>query len=116
MILTNSVVQENRNVGIRAIEGSTIRIIASTITANHANGVELDQSAQARFEGFAGANGITNNGGAGVFVADLSWAGFDVNSNVTGNAAGTDVFCNQQFSATRGALTNIGGTTNCVEP
>lgn len=116
LILTNSMVQGNQNFGIRAVEGSTIRIVASTITANHGNGVELDQSAQARFESFAGTNGITNNGGVGVFVADLSWAGFDVNSNVTGNAAGTDVFCNQQFSATRGALTNLsGGTTNCVE-
>jgi hypothetical protein len=115
LVLMNSMVQGNQNVGIRAVAGSTIRIVASTVTANHGNGVELDQSAQARFEGFAGANGITNNGGVGVFVADLSWAGFDVNSNVTGNAAGTDVFCNQQFSATRGALTNIGGTTNCVE-
>jgi hypothetical protein len=88
LILTNSMVQGNQNFGIRAVAGSTIRIIASTLTANHGNGVELDQSAQARFESFTGSNGITNNSGVGVFVADLSWAGFDVNSNVTGNAAG----------------------------
>ena len=116
LILLNSEVQENQNLGIRAVEGSTIRILASTVTANQGNGVELDQSAQARFESFSGTNGITNNGGAGVFLGDLSFAFFDVNTNVTGNAGGTDVVCGTQYSATRGALTNIGGTTNCVEP
>jgi len=116
LFLTNSVVQENQNVGLRAVEGSTLRIIGSTVTGNGSNGVELDQSAQARFEAFSGANGITGNGGAGVFLGDLSFAFFDGNSNVTGNAGGTDVVCGTQFSATRGALTNIGGTTNCVEP
>ena len=117
LILTNSAVQGNHEFGIRAVEGSTIRVIASIITANLGNGVELDQSTQARFEGFTAGNGITNNGSAGVYVGNLSFAEFDVNSNVTGNAGGTDVVCGVQYSATQGALANIGGgTTNCVEP
>jgi hypothetical protein len=117
LILTNAVVQGNQGFGIRAVEGSTIRITASTITANHGNGVELDQATQARFEAFSDTNGITNNGGVGVFLGDLSFAAFDANSNVTNNGGGTDVVCGTQFSATRGALTNIGGgTTNCTEP
>jgi len=116
LILANSLVQGNQNVGIRAAEGSTIRVLVSTITGNLGNGVELDQNAQARFESFSGSNGITNNGSAGVYVGNLSFAFFDSNSNVTGNAGGTDVVCGVQYSATQGALTNIGGTTNCVEP
>ena len=59
---------------------------------------------------------VTGNGDSGVVVRDLSFAGFSA-SNVTGNLSGTDVICQPQFPATRGALTDIGGgTTNCVEP
>jgi len=50
-------------------------------------------------------------------VRDLSFAFFSSGNSITGNLGGTDVLCSPQFSATRGALTNIGGgTTNCVEP
>jgi Right handed beta helix region len=60
---------------------------------------------------------VTANAGAGVFLQDLSMAHFDPPSTVTGNHGGTDVVCGPQYTATRGALTNIGGgTTNCVEP
>ena len=117
LTLSNSTVQGNQNRGILATTSSTVRLFASTVKANAGDGVRLQQSSQARFDNFFGANAITNNGGAGVSVSDLSFALFDVNSNVTGNVGGTDVVCLPQFSATRGALTNLsGGTTNCVEP
>ncbi len=117
LVLSNSTVQGNQNRGILATTGSTIRLLASTVTANSGDGVRVQQSSQARFDSFAGPNSITNNGGAGVNLGDLSFAFFDVSGVVTGNAGGTDVVCNPQFSATRGALTNLGGgTTNCVEP
>ncbi len=117
LFLTNSTVQGNQNRGILAATASTIRLLASVVTTNGGDGVRLQQSSQARFDNFAGPNSITNNGAAGVNLFDLSFAFFDVDGVVTGNAGGTDVACNPQFSATRGALTNLGGgLTNCVEP
>ena len=117
LVLSNSTVQGNQNRGIVATTSSTIRLLASVVTANAGDGVRLQQSSQARFDNFAGPNSITNNGGAGVKLFDLSFAFFDVNGVVTGNTGGTDVVCNPQFSTTRGALTNLGGgSTNCVEP
>jgi hypothetical protein len=117
LTLLNSTVQGNQNRGILATTSSTVRLLGSTVTANGGDGVRLQQSSQARLDSFAGVNVITSNGGAGVNVGDLSFAFFDANSNVTGNVGRTDVVCLPQFSATRGALTNLsGGTTNCVEP
>jgi hypothetical protein len=117
LVLSNSTVQGNQNRGIVATTSSTIRLLASVVTANAGDGVRLQQSSQARFDNFAGTNSITNNGGPGVDLFDLSFAYFDINGVVTGNGGGTDVVCNPQFSATRGALTNLGGgSTNCVEP
>jgi hypothetical protein len=67
-----------------------------------------------------GGNTITGNRAFGVYLFDLSFANFDPDNNVTGNNTGgnaLDVGCFSQYTATRGALTNIGGgTTNCVEP
>lgn len=115
--LSNSSVQGNGNRGIFAETGSSIRMLASTVTANGSDGVQLQKNSQLSIENFSGASSITGNGGAGVSVGDLSFAFFDAGSNVTGNTAGADVICLPQFSATRGATTNLGGgTTNCVEP
>jgi hypothetical protein len=115
--LVDSAVNGSLNRGILAIEGSAIRLQNSSVTGSAGDGVSLQQSSQARLESFAGANSITGNGGAGVTLSDLSFAFFDVGSNVNGNAGGTDVVCLPQFSATRGATTNLSsGTTNCVEP
>jgi hypothetical protein len=47
-------------------------------------------------------------------VHDLSMVTFN-GASVTGNGGGTDVVCDGQYPATRGAG-DIGGTTNCVEP
>jgi hypothetical protein len=116
LVLSNSTVQGNQNRGILATTSSTVRLLSSTVTANGGDGVRLQQSSQARFDSFAGVNAITGNGGAGVSVGDVSFAFFDANTNVTGNLGGADVVCLPQFSATRGALTNVGDTTNCAEP
>jgi hypothetical protein len=56
LILVNSFVQGNQNRGIFAVEGSTIRLEASTVSTNSGDGIQLRQSSQARFESFAGVN------------------------------------------------------------
>ncbi len=123
-LIVGSVVQNNGVAGIEVTNNSTANFESSTIRGNGRAGVQLSSSSVARFGSVEGGSGdtITGNAEAGVDVGDLSFASFlpNVGNNVTGNllANGTkDVFCRPQFSATRGALTNIsGGTTNCVEP
>jgi len=101
----------NGNAGVLARENSTLRFDSGTISDNSSDGVLLGGGAEGRFGGV-----VTGNGGSGVSVNDLSFALFQ-GAAVTGNLGGTDVLCNPQFSATRGALTDIGGgKTNCVEP
>lgn len=117
LTLSNSTVNGNQNHGIVAVTSSTIRLLGTTVTANVGDGIALQQSSQAKFDSLFAVNTVTNNGGAGVRVSDLSFAFFAPTGVVTGNAGGIDVVCQPQFSATRGALTNIaGGSTNCVEP
>ena len=118
LTLSNSSVNGNQGFGIKAMTSSTSRLLGGvTVTANGADGVILLQSSQAKLENLLGVNMVTNNGGAGITLADLSFASFAPTTVVTGNSGGTDVVCTPQFSATRGALTNLaGGTTNCVEP
>jgi hypothetical protein len=112
----NSTIRNNQRFGVFAATNSTFRCVPCTITGNGNDGVRLQQNSVARFDSFFGAYSITGNGAAGVSLSDLSFSFFDV-GNVTGNSGGTDVVCNPQFSATRGALTNIGGgITNCTEP
>lgn len=107
---------QNNAFGIRA-EDSTLRIELSTITGNAFDGVQLQEGSSARFPVIFGPNAINGNGFQGVSVNDLSFAAFDSGNDVSGNLMPPDVVCNPQFSATRGATTNIGsGTTNCVEP
>jgi hypothetical protein len=102
--------------GIVASDRSTLRLISCTISGNKADGVDLQHSSEARFDGDLSPTTVTANTGVGVAVSDLSFALFS-SASVTGNLAGTDVLCSPQFSASRGALTNIGGgVTNCVEP
>jgi hypothetical protein len=86
--------------------------LTGSISHNGDVGADVRESSAARFL----SSTITNNGGPGVVVEDLSMATFG-GSTVTGNGGGTDVVCAPQFSATRGALTDIGGgVTNCAEP
>ena len=117
---TNSSIQNNGSVGSPGIavgNHSTVRLISCSITGNTLAGVNLGTSSEAEFDAFLGPSTVTGNGGSGVTLKDLSFAFFGQGNNITANLGGTDVLCTPQFSATRGALTNIGGgTTNCVEP
>jgi hypothetical protein len=113
--------QNNSGNGIRVADHSTLRLADSTLTGNAGEGVLIVSSSEVRSETFTTGNVITGNGSAGVALFDLSYANFVGSDNITGNnvfnPGGVDVFCGPQFSATRGALTNIGGgTTNCTEP
>jgi hypothetical protein len=64
-----------------------------------------------------GDGSISDSGGAGVEIGDLSFVWFRGQVTLTGSHGGTDVECLPQSSATRGVLASIGnGTTNCVEP
>jgi hypothetical protein len=117
----NMVSRNNASAGMRIANHSTLRLIDSTVTGNAFQGVAVDFSSEARFDTFTTGNLINGNGFAGVRLGDLSFVFFSGADNITGNQVanpgGFDVVCGLQFSATRGALTNIGGgTTNCVEP
>jgi hypothetical protein len=112
--------QNNGAFGIRVTQHSTLRSIDSTLTGN-AGGVSIESSSEAFFDSITTGNLINANFGPGVGLSDLSFANFTESITITGNnlgnPGGVDVFCGPQFSATRGALTNIGGgTTNCIEP
>ena len=113
-VIGNSTIQNNQRFGILAANHSTVRCVPCTLTNNSNDGVRLQKESEGHFD--FGGNTITGNGGAGVTLLDLSFGSFDPGDVVTGNLGGTDVVCKPQFSATRGALTNIGGTTNCIEP
>jgi hypothetical protein len=98
--------------GVFANNRSAIRLVNSTVSGNFNAGVAVQGGSEALFN----ATSVTGSGGDGVLVQDLSFARFSA-SNVTGNLSGTDVNCQPQFPATRGALTDIGGgKTNCTEP
>jgi hypothetical protein len=117
---TNSIVQNNGSDGsdgVLASDRSILRLVSCTISGNTLNGVTLQHSSEARFDSFSGPSTVSGNGGSGVVVRDLSFGFFGQGNTITGNLGGTDVLCAPQFSATKGALTNIGGgTTNCIEP
>jgi hypothetical protein len=114
-----STIRDNASFGVEALMNSTMRIISARITGNASDGVHIEQSSSARIGLTAGTppNAIQNNGGSGIFVGDLSFARFTPENKISGNVTQPDVSCGPQFSATRGALVNIGGgSTNCVEP
>jgi Right handed beta helix region len=114
LVAVSSTIQNNGSVGILASDRSSVRLISCTITANARDGVVLQHSSSARFDT---TNTVTGNGASGVSLGDLSFGLFGPDNTITGNHGGTDVVCNPKFSATRGALVNIGGgTTNCKEP
>jgi len=114
-----SIIQNNNSFGVEALMNSTMRIISAKIMGNASDGVHIEQNSSARIGLGPGSppNAIQNNGGSGVFLGDLSFARFTLENKITGNLTQPDVSCGPQFSATRGALVNIGGgSTNCVEP
>ena len=105
-------IQSNGNAGIEMDVSASLTIADSTITGN-LFGVTVLSHSDAHF--FAN-NVITGNELNGVVVSDLSFVLFEASSTITGNGAGLDVTCQAKFSATRGALANIGGgITDCTE-
>jgi Right handed beta helix region len=118
LIASNVISQNNSGAGIRVSNHSTLRLIDSTLTGNPGAGVSVNSSSEANFVTNITGNVITGNGGPGVNLGDLSFGSFVGTDHITGNnPGGFDVFCGPQFSATRGALTGIGGgLTNCSEP
>jgi len=121
-LVTQNLISQNNGVeGLRIANHSTLRLIDSTVTGNGVEGVAIAFSSEARFDTNTTGNVITGNGNNGVALSELSFVLFAGADQITGNnlfnPGGVDVFCGPQFSATRGALTNIGGgTTNCTEP
>ena len=112
----SSTIRNNEGNGIRVRVHSSLRVFDGAIEGNGIDGIQIESGSGAQLVADTGVS-ITNNGNAGVSVADLSFAEFQGTNTVTGNFGGTDVLCLPQFSATRGALANIGGgSTNCVEP
>jgi len=103
-------IQNNGNAGIEMDVSASLTVADSTITGN-LFGVTVLSHSDAHF--FAN-NVITGNQLNGVVVRDLSFVLFEASSTITGN--GLDVTCQPKFSATRGALANIGGgITDCTE-
>lgn len=104
----------NAGDGIQGLAHSTLRINdGAVVQGNAGHGIRVESASEAEL----GSVSITSNGGDGISIGDLSFVWFRSATNVTGNQSGMDVDCRPQFSATRGAVGNIGGgTTNCVEP
>jgi hypothetical protein len=102
--------------GVYLANNSTLSLSGTTISGGR-DGVEVVSPSTIHL--LAG-NTITGNRQYGLYLLDLSFASFDASNNITGNnlrGGALDVACFTQYTATRGALTNIGGgTTNCVEP
>jgi Right handed beta helix region len=124
-LVSGARIQYNSGNGITSFSNTTLHLRGAQIMGNGGSGVSLDLSSVAIFGvggNHATANIITNNGGPGVILQILSVAAFravgntiTLNNTSTGGT-GFDVVCAPQFSATQGANSNIGGTTNCVEP
>jgi hypothetical protein len=120
--IISSAVQNNFGPGIVVRLNGTVNMFTSTVTGNAGNGINVigHSTLQLGFPGNGGpGSSVMSNSGAGIMVKDLSFTNFPegVFNVVKSNLGGTDVVCNPQFPATRGAITNIGGgTTNCVEP
>lgn len=112
LIAADSTMQDNGLDGLRVASNSTLRLAGNTVNGNGRDGIHVFLNSFASLEG---GNTISNNE-QGVRIADLSM-GFFSDEDITGNVGTTQVLCEPQFPATRGALTNInGGSTNCVEP
>jgi hypothetical protein len=109
---TSDAITSNAIFGVRLFNNSVVLAYDLTITSNSNSGVRLESASTASFEQINTGNVITGNGGLGVSVNDLSFAGFVGTNTVTSNLTQPDVACNPQYSATRGAGT-VGGTTNC---
>ena len=98
----------NAGDGILGLAHSTLRINDGTVVQGNAgHGIRVESASEAEL----GSVSITNNGGDGISIGELSFFCFRGAANITGNLSGIDV------SATRGTVGSLGGgQTNCVEP
>jgi hypothetical protein len=113
----SATVSNNQMQGFYVSDGAHLSLSSTTVSGN-SSGVAVQSHSSVDF---GAGNTVTANQDFGVYLFDLSYATFNPGNNITGNDTSghgaLDVQCFAQFSATRGALTNIGGgTTNCAEP
>ena len=114
-------IQNNGNFGVRVVGHSTLRLFAGTITGNAGSGVTVRGASEANIQSVEGPINISNNGGNGVQIHDLSFAVFLSGAppplTIKGNNTTPDVNCFQLSYSAQNATTDIGGgTTNCTEP
>jgi hypothetical protein len=102
-------ITNNHLAGINVAEHAYLFLSSTTISGN-GNGIELVSHSSIHL---LDGNTITGNRQFGVYLFDLSFANFDPGNNITGNntsgGKALDVGCFSQYTATRGALTYIGG-------
>lgn len=114
---TGTTVSNNGGFGILATSNGNVRLTVANVTGNAFDGIRITNGSVMRTD-FASpfVNYVTGNMGVGVHLGDLSHVFFanDGSVNITGNLAGTDVYCSGQFSATRNVAATS-GVTNCVE-
>lgn len=137
--VVGGVTLDSNDTGLVVDGGSSMEVIGMTITNSPTTGAYVANNATLALTGVSisggrdgvevvghatvhlfGGNTITGNREYGLYLFDVSYAGFDPGNTVNGNnlnGGALDVSCFSQYTATRGALTNIGGgSTNCVEP
>ena len=112
----------NSNMGILVQNHGAINCPSCEITNNAAGGVSVDLGGEATFSRTYLTSGspvapwtVTDNGGAGVSVGDLSIATFPFsqqNGVISGNAGATQIVCTGLAAVTRRAL-QFDGSTNC---
>jgi hypothetical protein len=118
IVITNSKIMNNApGGGVFVSHNGTLRCTGCKIIGNGVGGgnlgVILRRNSSARF---SGGFEVTGNEGGGVLITEESSVYFATAGTVTGNSGGMDVFCGSSFTTAKRATTNIGGTTNCVEP
>ncbi len=113
------------NTGVQVFEGGEFQCAGCIVQQNSGDGLDVDVSSAAVFtpgshsDGSPAPAAVTNNGGFGVSVGDLSSASFHGQargmSKVFGNGS-LDILCAAPTSVTRNALAATGGAahTNCT--
>jgi hypothetical protein len=118
-----AIISQNNDVGILAQHNGEITCLSCEITFNASSGVSLDLGATATFRRYFFTSGqpaaplsITDNGGPGVSVGDLSSADlpFDPNTVIQRNGGQYEIACNSATAVTRRALQFAAGATNCT--
>jgi hypothetical protein len=116
-----AIISGNNDVGVVALHNGEVTCSSCQVTGNHAGGISLDLGSSATFRrvwltagGAAAPFTITDNGGPGVAIGDLSSADFPFDSNTTirRNAGPSQIMCNAATSVTRRARGFDPGT-NC---